>query len=451
MKEQTLSRKEETRRKREDMSGSAPPPPPFARGFDPQKQYSVVQLAQVASTQYMDLMEDLFHDGDVSDSTTTHRSPGLSRKSPATRTVRGREPPPTRILDFLYLGNVMDAKNTHFLHENNIKTIINVSTEQYWLDDNSIHVHSFVAHDTANFEIAPLFPVTSAIIEEVRRRHYSEKDRTKRERVLVHCQKGRSRSATTVIAYLIRSNGWTVHQALSYVVKRRDCVEPNIGFVEALREYQESFSADERRLPLARLCLHVRGVNESKSADEIAAFFESIVGPVMDVKRSAPKNAAASPGTSEGEGVLHAPTSQDGPALSPPGNGSSSNGPSEGESAAPANPAMLNSSGDPIPAPKLQSSAKQAVKPSGPLILVFFACTESVDAAHSAFKRNKQIFAPLADDLEKLRLVPARSAPVVSRVLQRITTSGQRSGVASAQEELSGSPEAGTCQVDCPL
>ncbi len=405
-----------------------PPAPPFARGFDPSNQYSVVQLAQAASSQYVDLMEDLFHDADVSDSTASHRSPGISRKSPGTRTVRGREPPPTQILDFLFLGNVLDAKNSKFLRDHNIKTIINVSTEQYWLDDNTVEVHSFAALDTSTFEIRPLFARTNEILEDVRRRFYDEKDPSRKAKVLVHCQKGRSRSATIVLAYLIRSNGWTVHQALSFVVQRRDSVEPNIGFMEALREYQSSFTDDERRLLFARLCLHLRGVDPALTVNSIADFFEQQFGPVMDVKWSAPKAVSDISTQAVSDG-----TSQLAPEAALQAKGGSSNGLSEGDTHAAAETAI---NGD----PSRTSSSKQVrtAARGGPLILVFFAGTEAVDAAHAAFKRNKKVFAPLASDLARLRIVPGRNAPCVSRALQRIAEVSRR----AATEQLSSPGEA---------
>jgi protein-tyrosine phosphatase len=56
--------------------------------------------------------------------------------------------------------------------------------------------------------------------------------------VLVHCYAGISRSATIVLAYLMRKNQWTLEQAFRYVRERRPIIYPNIGFLNALKMYE---------------------------------------------------------------------------------------------------------------------------------------------------------------------------------------------------------------------
>lgn len=53
--------------------------------------------------------------------------------------------------------------------------------------------------------------------------------------VLVHCWAGISRSATIVMAYLIKAHGMSFPEASSYVSARRRCVQPNAGFLRQLR------------------------------------------------------------------------------------------------------------------------------------------------------------------------------------------------------------------------
>jgi protein-tyrosine phosphatase len=55
----------------------------------------------------------------------------------------------------------------------------------------------------------------------------------------VHCKAGKSRSVLLVMAYLIHSNRWTLPQAYSYVVERRQAVSPNIGFVAELMTFEQ--------------------------------------------------------------------------------------------------------------------------------------------------------------------------------------------------------------------
>lgn len=56
--------------------------------------------------------------------------------------------------------------------------------------------------------------------------------------VLVHCQQGVSRSASIVIAYLIRYHNMSYESASSLVRHKRACVKPNSGFVHALHEWE---------------------------------------------------------------------------------------------------------------------------------------------------------------------------------------------------------------------
>ncbi|KAH7884933.1 protein-tyrosine phosphatase-like protein [Phlebopus sp. FC_14] len=56
--------------------------------------------------------------------------------------------------------------------------------------------------------------------------------------VLVHCQQGVSRSPAIVIAYLIHNLGMSYDQAYALVKRRRPCINPNPGFVSALRAWE---------------------------------------------------------------------------------------------------------------------------------------------------------------------------------------------------------------------
>jgi atypical dual specificity phosphatase len=59
-----------------------------------------------------------------------------------------------------------------------------------------------------------------------------------RKPVLVHCLGGISRSPTLVCAYLMKSCGLTWRQALEFVKAKRSCVDPNIGFLSQLEEWE---------------------------------------------------------------------------------------------------------------------------------------------------------------------------------------------------------------------
>lgn len=61
------------------------------------------------------------------------------------------------------------------------------------------------------------------------------------------CQ-GVSRSASIVIAYLIRERSMTYDAAFTLVKQRRRCIKPNAGFVKTLREWETACSSVSTRI-----------------------------------------------------------------------------------------------------------------------------------------------------------------------------------------------------------
>lgn len=63
--------------------------------------------------------------------------------------------------------------------------------------------------------------------------------KNKNSNVLVHCQLGKSRSVSIVIAYLIKVNRMTYEEAYKFVKEKRKVAFPNLGFVRQLREFNK--------------------------------------------------------------------------------------------------------------------------------------------------------------------------------------------------------------------
>ncbi|RWS22213.1 dual specificity protein phosphatase 14-like protein [Leptotrombidium deliense] len=60
----------------------------------------------------------------------------------------------------------------------------------------------------------------------------------KNKTVVVHCAAGRSRSASIVIAYLIRFCNMSLQDAYIYVHSKRTCIDPNESFLYQLAKYE---------------------------------------------------------------------------------------------------------------------------------------------------------------------------------------------------------------------
>jgi dual specificity phosphatase 12 len=67
--------------------------------------------------------------------------------------------------------------------------------------------------------------------------------------VLVHCYRGRSRSATVVVAFLMQKHGYSAERALAKVRSKREIIQPHDSFLAQLRLYESmEFSIDPENL-----------------------------------------------------------------------------------------------------------------------------------------------------------------------------------------------------------
>lgn len=63
--------------------------------------------------------------------------------------------------------------------------------------------------------------------------------RESNQTILVHCQCGVARSATVIIAYVMKSLGLGMQEAYDYVKARAPGISPNLGLLYQLREYEQ--------------------------------------------------------------------------------------------------------------------------------------------------------------------------------------------------------------------
>ena len=136
----------------------------------------------------------------------------------------------TEIIDGLFLGNFEDARNEPFLSSNRITHILSAAKEiSPFVLDKYTYLH-IKLKDKENFELTPFLDQAVAFI------HKAIKTGG---RVLVHCYAGVSRSASLVIAFLIRSKHLQVLEALELCQLKRPVVNPNKGFLEKLTLYSK--------------------------------------------------------------------------------------------------------------------------------------------------------------------------------------------------------------------
>ncbi|CAF1446882.1 unnamed protein product [Adineta steineri] len=137
--------------------------------------------------------------------------------------------PSVVIDDFLYHGTINHASNMKLLRDLNIRHIINI------------------CHVPLDREIIKNFNVLWVNIQDeddVDINQYFEKTndfllscKEKKEKVLVHCQMGISRSSSIVLAYLMKYHHDTLMKAYDFLLDRRPISCPNPGFLIQLIRY----------------------------------------------------------------------------------------------------------------------------------------------------------------------------------------------------------------------
>lgn len=160
---------------------------------------------------------------------------------------------PSRILPFLYLGNMQHAMNVRLQQRLGITHVVSVGED--CLADTGPHtlaaareagtVDVLQIQNLADDGIDPLRPVLNDIVQ------YIEKARLSGGCVLVHCRVGVSRSASAVIAYLMAHLDWSLMESYLYVRSRRlnVLIQPHVLFFWELRGWEVSLARLKQSAP----------------------------------------------------------------------------------------------------------------------------------------------------------------------------------------------------------
>ncbi len=141
---------------------------------------------------------------------------------------------PTAINEYLFLGSVRTLESSTFMR--NIQCVISVMKSPPKIENVKQLIVSI--EDMTEINITSYF---SLVFEHI------ESCRANNEKVLVHCEKGMSRSSSFVIAWLLQeghTNGKQVdyQEVLRELVKKRSLVAPNAGFAVQLRNFADELN-----------------------------------------------------------------------------------------------------------------------------------------------------------------------------------------------------------------
>ncbi|CBJ26669.1 conserved unknown protein [Ectocarpus siliculosus] len=157
---------------------------------------------------------------------------------------------PSRVLDHLYIGSRVHAKNRGLLKELGINRVLNVTPARtmdptngvpnFFEKDRAMTYKRVAVFDNRGEDLLQHLESCISFIEQGS--FYGK--------VLVHCNKGVSRSSTVVAAYLMRTRGLSKTTALTYLRSRRSIVNPHEGFLAQLDTFEAKLTA-EREMAIA--------------------------------------------------------------------------------------------------------------------------------------------------------------------------------------------------------
>jgi len=171
----------------------------------------------------------------------TSKESGTSSSGTRTLSQPCAGDPPVRatvIFPHLLLGSERDVKDSVLMEEERISRVLNVSINckrPPLLDDD--HFRRIAVHDNNLENIEPHLDDAVDFLEEAR---------VKKERVLVHCLAGVSRSATIAIAYVMYYLKLRHNDAYRFVKEKRPTISPNFNFLGQLIEYEKRLTASGR-------------------------------------------------------------------------------------------------------------------------------------------------------------------------------------------------------------
>ncbi|CAN7941707.1 unnamed protein product, partial [Ixodes pacificus] len=153
-------------------------------------------------------------------------------------TILGQMDAATEILEYLYLGSEWNASNLEELKDKGVGHILNVTRE----------IDNFYPGLFDYFNIRVYDDETTEMLKHWDRTYkYIAQAKEQGSKVLVHCKMGISRSASVVIAYVMKAYDLDLDQALEFVKRRRSCIKPNSGFLKQLETYRGILNASKQR------------------------------------------------------------------------------------------------------------------------------------------------------------------------------------------------------------
>mmetsp|Transcript_44644 Transcript_44644/g.96747 ORF Transcript_44644/g.96747 Transcript_44644/m.96747 type:complete len:209 (+) Transcript_44644:1-627(+) len=141
--------------------------------------------------------------------------------------------PMSKILDFLYLGDV-DSAQPESLTAQDVSSVLNMAAADTCMEDGR-QTRDGVQYLCISAEDEEEYPLLDAHFEACC--SFLDECASQGRRVLVHCMAGVNRSASIVVAYLMRRRGMHLLSAVRHAFTARPIILSNAGFVEQLVQF----------------------------------------------------------------------------------------------------------------------------------------------------------------------------------------------------------------------
>lgn len=144
----------------------------------------------------------------------------------------------------IFISNAECALDKSLLKKLNITGVINaaegeVQSGYHYYQDIGIDYLGLALVDLPHENISLYFDKAANFIDQCLAR---------KGKVLSHCAMGISRSATIVVAYLIKYCGMDTFEAISFLRQKRGIINPNPGFIKQLQQFQKRFDGANKNI-----------------------------------------------------------------------------------------------------------------------------------------------------------------------------------------------------------
>lgn len=203
-----------------------------------------------------------------------------------------KSPSYNEILPRLYLGDIGTATNKQEIGRLGITDMISVEIKPLNQSDISSTVKNYLfinVMDHSKQDIMSHFDSSNEFIESALK--------VPSNKVYVHCVAGISRSASLVIAYIMKTRSMNYSEAFDLVSSKRRVIDPNEGFVKQLNLYHRmNYKLDISNIEYRRIVL-----------DALVFDFRLISLSYYQVSSSKTSNAAGSGSNSSGLTMIQMP------------------------------------------------------------------------------------------------------------------------------------------------